>query len=123
MFSTSPSAVIHFFSLPSKVACNSCVFENIIVAHFTEPKFFKQAWGHHFQPCCVPLFHRSTKFFKQAWSHHFQPCCVPVLQNATLIRATSGPSGMLGSNAHRHFVAFNHVRPLVRCLCSAHVQA
>ena len=69
--------MIHSVSLPIAVACNSCLFENIIVAHFTELNFFKQAWGQHFQPCCVPVFH-----------------------NASLIRAKSGPSGMLRSNAH-----------------------
>ena len=78
MLCSGQSAVIHSVSLPIAVACNSCLFQNIIVAHFTELNFFKQAWGHHFQPCCVPVFH-----------------------NASLIRATSGPSGMLQSNARR----------------------
>ena len=82
--------MIHSVSLPIAVACNSCLFENIIVAHFTELNFFKQAWGHHFQPCCVPVFH-----------------------NASLIRATAGPSGMLRSNARRYFIAFNHVCQLL----------
>ena len=72
------------------VACDSCLIENIIVVHFTELSFFKQAWGHHFQPCCVPVFH-----------------------NASVIRATSGPSGMLRSNARCYFVAFNHVCQLI----------
>ena len=85
--------MIHSVSLPIPVAW---LFENIIVAHSTEAKIFKQAWAHHFQPCCVPAF-----------------------QNASLIRAMSGPNGMLGSNAHRHFVAFNHVGPIVWCFCSA----
>ena len=84
--------MIHSVSLPIAVACNSCLFENIIVAHFTELNFFKQAWGHHFQPCCVPVFH-----------------------NASLIRATSGPSGMLRSNARRYFVAVPEGSDLTLC--------
>ena len=36
MLSTGPSVVIHSVSLPIAVACDSCVFENIIVTHFTE---------------------------------------------------------------------------------------
>ena len=70
--------MIHAISLPIAVAFYSCLFENIIVEHFTVLNFFNQAWGHHFQPCCVPVFH-----------------------NGSLIRATSGPSGMLRSNARR----------------------
>ena len=35
--------MIHSVSLPIAVACNSCLFENSIVAHFTELNFFKQA--------------------------------------------------------------------------------
>ena len=76
MFRSGQSAVIHSVIRPIAVAWDSCLFENIIIAHFTELNFFKQAWGHHFQLCCVPGFH-----------------------NASLISATSGPSGMLRSNA------------------------
>ena len=79
--------MIHFVGLRILVAW---LFENIIVGHSTEPNLLNQARG-----------------------HDFQPYCVPVLQNAALIGATFGPNGMLGSNAHRHFVAFNHVRPIV----------
>ena len=57
MLCSGQSAMINSVSLPIAVACNSCLFENIIVAHLTELNFFKQAWGHHFQPCCVPVFH------------------------------------------------------------------
>ena len=72
--------LIHSVIQPIAVAWDSCLFESIIIAHFTELNFFKQAWGHHFQLCCVLGFH-----------------------NASLISATSGPSGMLRSNAgHAH---------------------
>ena len=68
--------MIHSVIQPIAVAWDSCLFDKIFIAHFTELNFFKQAWGHHFQLCCVPGFH-----------------------NASLISATSGPSGMLRSNA------------------------
>ena len=41
--------MIHSVSQPIAVAWDSCLFENIIIAHFTELNFFKQAWGHKFQ--------------------------------------------------------------------------
>ena len=68
--------MIHSVIQPIAVAWDSCLFDKNFIAHFTELNFFKQAWGHHFQLCCVPGFH-----------------------NASLISATSGPSGMLRSNA------------------------
>ena len=57
--------------------------------------------------------HSASGRAMQAWGHHFQPCCLPVFHKASLIRATSGPIGMLRSNARRYFVAFNHVCQLL----------
>ena len=80
--------MIHSVSLPIAVACNSCLLENIIVAHFTELNFSSRPGATTSSPV-VCMFH-----------------------NASLIRATSGPSGMLRPNAHSYLVAFNHVGQL-----------
>ena len=70
--------MIHSISQPIAVAWDSCLFENIIVAHFTELNFFKQAWGHHFQPCCVPVFHNASL-------PHLAPVVCCDLIHATLV--------------------------------------
>ena len=40
------------------------------------------------------LLHTSWNFIKQAWGRHFQLCCLPDFHTASLINATSGPGGM-----------------------------
>ena len=41
---TRPPLLTYLLAVP----CDSCLFQNIIVARFTELNFFKQAWGHLF---------------------------------------------------------------------------
>ena len=43
--------MIHSVSQPIAVACNSCLFENIIVEHFTELKFFLAGLGPQISAC------------------------------------------------------------------------
>ena len=56
------------------------------------------------------LFRTSQEILRQASGRHSHLCCLPVFHRASLISATSGPSGMLPSNetlspclvTHRH---------------------
>ena len=43
--------MIHSVSQPIAVACNSCLFENIIVEHFTLLKFFLAGLGPQISAC------------------------------------------------------------------------